>query len=145
MRYFIRKMEERDVETVAQIEADNFSQPWSAEAFRALLQNPDAFYYVAEERGEVAGCCGVRNLIGEGEITNVAVKETFRGRGVAEAMLTALMEEGKKAGISAYTLEVRAGNVAAVRLYEKLGFVTEGVRRDFYEKPKEDALIMWKR
>lgn len=75
----------------------------------------------------------------------MVVAPEARRRGVATGLLTYLLAEGDRAGLTAYTLEVRVSNEAAVHLYEKLGFVSEGIRPGFYEKPVEDAMIMWKR
>ncbi|MDE7046332.1 MAG: ribosomal protein S18-alanine N-acetyltransferase, partial [Acetatifactor sp.] len=100
---------------------------------------------VALADGEVAGCCGMTNICQEGNIDNVVVAERFRNRGIACAMLKSLIAAGEEAGITAFTLEVRVSNAAAIHLYEKLGFVSEGIRPRFYEKPTEDARIMWKR
>lgn len=154
----IRRMEERDVCQAAALEAANFSDPWTEKAFLESLQLDYAFYYVAEEgaagqplsreiekRNGVVGICGLRNIAGEGEITNVAVDRCHRRRGVAAAMLGRVLEDGAKLGIEAFTLEVRCGNLPAIRLYEKFGFKQEGIRRGFYENPREDALILWKR
>ena len=91
------------------------------------------------------GLCGVRNVSGDGEVTNVSVSGDCRREGVGYKMLKQLLERGRGIGIENYTLEVRAGNEAAIRLYEKLGFVSEGVRPGFYDEPKEDAVIYWKR
>ena len=93
----------------------------------------------------LVGNCGVRNIVGEGEITNVAVDVDYRGQGIAQRLMKALLARGTEMGITAFTLEVRNGNEPAVRLYESLGFVQEGLRRNFYENPKEDARIYWKR
>lgn len=147
----VREMKASDVEAVARNEALCFSMPWSENAFReiAAAQETDGgrtvLYLVAELDGRVVGHCGVRNLLGEGEITNVAVHPDCRNRGIAGAMLAELLHRGCCMGIEAFTLEVRAGNGSAIRLYEKAGFVTEGIRKGFYDEPKEDALIMWKR
>ena len=141
----IRQMEEKDAGKAACLEADNFSAPWSENAFIETLRCDYAFYYVAEVDGCVAGICGLRNIAGEGEITNVVVAKHFRRKGVAQALLAKVLEEGSSFGIEAFTLEVRCSNTPAIRLYEKFGFKDEGVRRNFYDKPREDALIMWKR
>ena len=147
----VREMKASDVEAVVRNEALCFSMPWSENAFReiAAAQETDGgrtvLYLVAELDGRVVGHCGVRNLLGEGEITNVAVHPDCRNRGIAGAMLAELLHRGSLMGIEAFTLEVRAGNGSAIRLYEKAGFVTEGIRKGFYDEPKEDALIMWKR
>lgn len=148
-----RFMEERDVEAVSRIEQETFSMPWRPEDFLDMIRNENSFYVVAEmteetensSHGKIIGSGGVMNILGEGDITNIAVEASQRGKGVGTALLRFLMEEGKKMGITAYTLEVRVSNAPAIHVYEKLGFVSEGVRRGFYEHPKEDALIMWKR
>lgn len=141
----IRKMTEADLVQVAENEAECFSSPWSEKAFADTLTRPEMIYLVAEKDGKVVGHCGVTNILGEGEITNVAVSEPYRRCGIGEKMLMQLLAEGEAAGILEFTLEVRAGNSAAIHLYEKLGFLSEGIRPGFYEHPKEDALIMWKR
>ena len=76
-------------------------------------------------------------------LSNLCTK--YRGRGIATQMMTALLEEGRKQGIEEFTLEVRVSNAAAIKVYEKMGFVSEGIRPRFYEQPVEDAMIMWKR
>jgi ribosomal-protein-alanine N-acetyltransferase len=143
-------MTREDIEQVLEVERASFSKPWSADVFAATLLLPYAHYYVAELLTDGAGAriigeCGVRDIFGEGEITNVAVLPSFRGAGVAGRMLGTLLEESLEKGMQAFTLEVRAGNRPAIALYEKFGFQTEGVREGFYEEPVEDALIMWRR
>ena len=141
----IRPMEERDIAQAARIEAENFSTPWSAEAFRKSLALDYTIFLTAEWEGRVAGYCGCYVSLEEAEITNVAVKEELRGRGIARALLLELLQQGEARGAKAFLLEVRAGNAPAIRLYEGLGFEREGLRRNFYEQPREDALVMWKR
>lgn len=119
--------------------------PWSAASFLQMIEKEDTAYFVAEENGQLLGGCGLLMIAGEGNITNVVVAPGARRRGVATGLLTYLMAEGDRAGLSAYTLEVRVSNAAAIGLYGKLGFVSEGIRPNFYEKPTEDAMIMWKR
>lgn len=141
----IRPMEERDIAQAARIEAESFSTPWSAEAFRKSLALDYTIFLTAEWEGRVAGYCGCYVSLEEAEITNVAVKEELRGRGIARALLLELLQQGEARGAKAFLLEVRAGNAPAIRLYEGLGFEREGLRRNFYEQPREDALVMWKR
>ena len=141
----IRPMEERDIAQAARIEAESFSTPWSAEAFRKSLALDYTIFLTAEWEGRVAGYCGCYVSLEEAEITNVAVKEELRGRGIARALLLELLRQGEDRGAKAFLLEVRAGNAPAIRLYEGLGFEREGLRRNFYEQPREDALVMWKR
>lgn len=141
----VRLMEEKDVETVAAMEQEIFSMPWSKQAFSNILQDFKACYLVAEEEASIVGYCGIYDIAGEGDIMNVAVDAAHRGKGIAYRMLSELLTQGRQKGICEFTLEVRASNTPAIHVYEKLGFVTEGIRKNFYEKPTEDALIMWKR
>ena len=143
----IREMNLADVDSVCVLEEMAFSMPWHKESFIEMIENKDALYLVADdERAGVVGCCGVRSIVGEGDITNVVVHPDFRKKGVAFDMLTQLLFRGEKEfGIKEFTLEVRYSNIGAIHLYEKLGFVSEGIRKNFYEEPVEDALIMWKR
>ena len=136
-------MTEEDLEQVAELEKSIFSTPWSKAAFSESLQRPYSYFFVAAA-DEIAGYCGVHNLGGDGEITNVAVAPKYRGQKIAYEMLDFAMAETKKAGVQAFTLEVRVSNTPAINLYEKLGFTSQGVRKNFYEIPTVDALIMWK-
>ncbi len=141
----IRELQDEDIEVLSRIEAASFSMPWSAEDFAALLQHDYCMYLVAEVDKAVAGCCGMTISCNEGSIDNVVVAEEFRGRGIAGELLRELIARGNARGVEAYTLEVRVGNGAAIHVYEKLGFISEGIRPGFYEKPVEDAMIMWRR
>ena len=100
---------------------------------------------VADVEGELAGCACLTMLGEEGEIDKVMVAEKFRQKGIGTMLVKELLRRGKEQGIAHFTLEVRKNNAAAIRLYERTGFLTEGIRPGFYEKPKEDAVIMWKR
>lgn len=141
----IRRLEERDVEAVSILNGTAFSMPWSPKDFLHLVQDPNSLYYVAEEDGKIIGSLGVTNVLSEGNINNVVVEEAFRGKGIATRMMNILFQEGDELGIVDYTLEVRVSNQPAIALYEKLGFVSEGIRPRFYERPVEDAMIMWRR
>lgn len=141
----VRQMEETDLGSVARIEASIFSKPWSEEGFRDSLKLPNTVYLVAEQDGSIAGYIGMLCVLDEGEITNVAVAEGFRRQGIGERLLSSLLQAGRKEGVDSFTLEVRESNSSARRLYRKLGFQEEGIRRNFYEKPTEDAILMWKR
>lgn len=145
MEIVVREMAAADVEAASVIEREAFSMPWSADDFLEMVEADYAYYYVAELEGEIAGCCGIRNIAGEGEITNVVVAARHRQKGIARKMMEYMLDEAEKKGIGACTLEVRCSNLPAIQLYEGLGFKSEGVRPGFYDKPKEDALIMWKR
>lgn len=144
-RLVIRPMKAEDVECVSRIEAGCFTMPWSARAFYQALEDPKSLYLVAVLDEEVVGMCGLINILGEGDVNNVAVSEAYRGQGIALCMLSELIRQGEDAGVQEFTLEVRVSNTAAIHVYEKLGFVSEGIRPRFYEKPVEDAVIMWRR
>lgn len=141
----MRELQESDIEELARIESESFSMPWSAGAFRDLLAHSYCTYLVALADGQVAGCCGYTESYGEANIDNVVVDPARRGCGIGQAMLRELIRKGRSAGVEAFTLEVRVSNAAAIHLYEKFGFKSEGIRPNFYEKPVEDANIMWLR
>ncbi|MCI2049071.1 MAG: ribosomal protein S18-alanine N-acetyltransferase [Lachnospiraceae bacterium] len=146
MAVAIRRMEKRDIAEAVEIERECFSEPWSVADYNETLLLPYAFYYVAqEEGGHILGIMGLRNVAGEGEITNVAVRPVFRRQGIAAGLMKRLLADGRALGIRDFTLEVRKGNAPAIALYERYGFRAEGMRPGFYEKPKEDCLILWLR
>ena len=140
----IRRMEEGDLDQVCAIEEETFSMPWSRKSFRDTLSYYHTLFLVAELDGEIAGYCGCYQSLEEAEITNIAVRRQLRGHGIGRRLLMELMRLGKEQGAFAYTLEVRVSNQAAIPLYESLGFVSFGIRKNFYEKPREDAMIMWR-
>ena len=145
MELQIRPLTEEYVDQVCVLEEEAFSMPWHRESFLEMILNKNACYLVGMLGDEVVASCGLRNIVGDGEITNVVTKFSARGKGIGKQMLLRLMKEGSAMGVEAFTLEVRKSNAPAIHLYEKLGFVTEGIRKNFYEDPIEDALIMWKR
>ncbi len=145
MNIVIRKLQESDIPVLSKIEERSFSMPWSPQDFADLLSREYCFYLVAEVDGEVVGCCGLTNIQNEGNIDNVVVDENYRNQGIGRRLMEELIRSGEADGIEAFTLEVRVGNATAIRLYEKCGFVSEGIRPRFYEKPVEDAMIMWRR
>ena len=141
----IRELQASDIELLSRIEAEAFSMPWSARDFEELLHRDYCIYLVAEVDGKVAGCAGMTDICHEGNIDNVVVAKQYRGRGIAQRLLEELLRAGAERGIKAFTLEVRVSNAAAIHIYEKAGFISEGIRPHFYERPVEDAQIMWKR
>ena len=127
---------------VLELEKLCFSVPWSRDAFLPELRDPACCWLAALADGEVAGYAGMRTVLDEGYISNVAVSPALRKRGVGMALVQALQREGKTRGLSFLTLEVRVGNREARRLYERAGFREVGLRPGYYEKPREDALLM---
>jgi ribosomal-protein-alanine N-acetyltransferase len=143
----------QDAQAVAEIEQAIFSRPWSRQGFLDSLASPDTLFLVALEDGEsddgnrneppvIVGYVGMYQAIDEGEITNVAVFEPYRKRGIGRALLKALAAGAGARGVSRIVLEVRVSNQPAIALYEQMGFRRIGTRKGFYDFPKEDADIM---
>lgn len=141
----IRKMQESDLVQVAAIEKALFSVPWSLESFRESIQLDHTLYLVAEEEENIMGYCGMYRVFNEGEIVNVAVAEAYRRKNVASRLLEQLFAESGELQVDNFFLEVRESNQPAIELYKKFGFTEAGIRKDFYEKPRENAIFMWKR
>lgn len=139
----IRLMTKEDIEQVSEIEKITFSMPWSKEALLQSLEQTGSIYLVACDEDKIVGYCGLWNIVNEGNINNVAVLNQYRGKHIATTMLKKLIELGNQMKINAYTLEVRTSNEPAIKLYLKFGFIIEGIRKNYYENPTEDAYIMW--
>lgn len=140
----IRDMTVADVDEVYAIEKETFSDPWSKASFLESIAEPSNHYLVAIVDEGVAGYCGYWGVAGEGYIYNVAVKASHMRQGIGIKMLEELIIQAVGRGIGSLTLEVRQSNVAAINLYKKLGFTEAGTRKDFYTKPDENAIIMWR-
>lgn len=139
----LRKMTAEDCTAVAALEKENFTMPWSREAFLdALAWNYE--YLVAEEQGSILGYCGMSCVLEEGEIPKVCVAKAARRRGIGRALLAAMEQTARRRGVSTLFLEVRQSNQAARQLYQAVGFKEIGIRKGFYERPKEDAVLMQK-
>lgn len=147
MKLNYRKIEVSDIDNAYKLECDSFSSPWPKSAFEEIVTKQDADYFLAEnlENGELVGGCVLFYIVDEGDIFNVAVKKEYQGNGIATKLIAYAIEQGMAAGLMDFTLEVRKSNIAAIKVYEKCGFVSEGIRPNFYTNPKEDAVIMWRR
>ena len=132
------------VPQIAAIEEATFSLPWDADSIRAELDNPLALWLVWVEDEQVLGYVGSQTVFEDADILNVAVQPAARRRGIAEALMTALESRLSERGAERITLEVRASNAPAIALYQKLGYAQVGLRKNYYEKPREDALILQK-
>ena len=141
----VRKMKKEDLVQVCEIEKANFSLPWSEKSFMESMERNDTLFLTALAGEEVAGYLGCYCIDGVGEITNVAVKESMRRQGIGAMLLQTLYEAGESLDTKEFFLEVRESNETAIRLYTREGFVKEGIRKNFYEQPVENAVIMWKR
>ena len=127
---------------IQRIEQQSFSVPWTETMLRIQLQ-PDSHVFLTAETAEgVVGSVGMMYVLDEGYISNVAVRPDCRRQGVAEALLTALEARARALLLRFVTLEVRESNAPAVALYEKCGYRVVGRRKNYYEKPAEDAVLM---
>ena len=140
----ITEMNAAHVPQVAELERICFADPWSEKSVASELDNKWALWLVAVEDVRVIGYIGSQTSIDETDVMNVAVHPDFRRRGIAESLIIRLVEELKNRGSHALMLEVRASNAPAIALYEKLGFLQVGCRKNYYRNPKEDALILRK-
>jgi ribosomal-protein-alanine N-acetyltransferase len=139
-----RFMQVKDIPYICAIEVEAFTSPWTAEAFyNELNNNHFARYMVMEIAGQVVGYGGMWIIMDEAHITNIAVSLPFRGRKLGERLLIELQKTAVFMGTTRMTLEVRASNVIAQKLYSKLGFYPVGTRKGYYSDNNEDALIMW--
>lgn len=137
-------LNEAQLDEVALLEANTFSQPWSRAAFKDAMESDNYEYITAICEGRVIGYAGMQVVLDEAEITNIAVAEAARNRGVAGKLLEALGTICERRGVKYLHLEVRESNAAARYLYEKNGFVIDGIRKNFYQKPVENAVLMTK-
>lgn len=139
----IREMKPEDLEQVCQIENNLFSSPWKHHDFLSSIQDENNVYNIVEDEDEIVAYSGLWGVAGEGQINNVAVKKEYQGKHIGFLMLNDLISKGRVKNLNAFTLEVRVSNERAIRLYHQIGFYDAGIRKNFYDKPKEDALIMW--
>ena len=138
------KMTEQHIKCIAELEKQSFSTPWSEAALSEELSNKFSRFFVALLNGEIVGYIGSHNVLGEVYITNVAVFPEYRCNGIGEKLIKKLIESVENEDADFITLEVRKSNVSAINLYKKCGFCTVGERKNFYEKPCEDAVLMTK-
>ena len=141
-QYKLVPMDRGHIKEIAQIERQCFSMPWSESALEEELYNPQASFIVAQRAdGAVLGYAGLHVAADEGYIDNIAVREEYRRQGIADDLLDVFVRFGA-ANLAFLTLEVRPSNQAAIDLYFKHGFAQVGRRKDYYENPREDAIIM---
>ena len=142
MKFELRELSAADIPSAAGIENVCFSSPWSEKTLLSELQNPLNKFFGAFFENTLAGYIGFQTVVDETSVFNVAVLPEFRRNGMGKALVEKLIDEAKKSGSKVVFLEVRAGNLPAINLYEKEGFVFFGLRKNYYENPKENALIL---
>ena len=137
----IVRMTGAHVAQIAALEKANFSEPWSENSVRSELDNALALWLVAVEDETVCGYVGSQTVMGEADMMNIAVEEKYRRQGIARCLVEELI---RNLDADSLTLEVRFSNAPAIALYESLGFKRVGLRKNYYHKPREDALILRK-
>ena len=140
----IVKMQPEHVAAVAEMERQCFSDPWSEKSVAPELDNPLSLWLIAEADGVVAGYVGSQTVLDSADMMNLAVSQDFRRQGIGEQLVNSLTEALAEKGVKTLLLEVRISNEPAKQLYQKLGFEIVGKRPRYYEKPREDALILRK-
>lgn len=137
------ELQEHHIPTILEIEKLCESSPWSEAAFRNELDHAHSIFLVAIVKGDIVGFGGVWVLADEAHITTIAVHPDQQRQGIGRALMDELISRAKERGAVCSTLEVRAGNVAAITLYEDMGYVRSGLRKRYYPDNNEDAVIMW--
>ena len=140
----IREYRKGDERAIAELEKECFFDPWSAEAVLESAASGVRFF-VCEENTQIIGYVGLQVVLDEGYITNIAVSSAHRRKGVAKALLNTLDKTARELSLSFISLEVRESNLSAIELYTKTGYLSDGKRPNFYENPRENAIIMTKR
>ena len=139
----VRRATIEDAKEIFAIEMECFSVPWSLDSIETELLNEDKkLYYVIEEANGVVGYAGAWLVYDEGQITNIAIIPSARGKGYGSELTKQLIDECFKRGMHEIFLEVRISNLPALAMYRNLGFSVKGIRKDYYSEPKEDAYIM---
>ncbi len=145
MKYAIVNAQQRHLDDLAQLEQVCFSCPWTREQLAMELPDGRHEFLVAEnEDGNAIGYVGMMHVLDEGYISNVAVAAAYRQQGIGTALLEEMVRRAEGLGLSFATLEVRESNQTAISLYKKHGFAQVGRRRNYYEHPREDAILMTK-
>lgn len=139
-----REMLVEDLDQVVDIEQNLFSVPWTKEGFLTYLMKKDTMFFVVEEKERILGYCSMMTVLDEGDILNVAVRSDRQKEGIGQFLVDSMLHMAEMQGIRLVHLEVRQGNGTARRLYQRLGFKEDGLRRDYYEKPVENAVLMTK-
>ena len=143
--YFVEKLTADKIFEVAELEELCFSLPWSEKSLELLLADKNAGFVVCDRTsGRVVAYGGMVVVLDEGQITNIATHPDFRRQGIGERVVRAIIDYASESGLVSISLEVRESNAAAISLYEKLGFVSVGVRKNFYTSPRENGIVMIK-
>lgn len=143
MRTF-RKMTEQDVEIIAKLEQDTFADAWTVKGIYETFCERQAFVTVAEEDGQVVGYCIMYCVMDEGEIARIAIDKKMRRQGLGNGLLDYTFACCREKKITRFLLDVRESNEGARYFYKNHGFKEDGIRKNFYEQPRENAILMSK-
>ena len=138
-----RLCEDKDLPVVMELDREAFFDPWSLASWQRELQNPIAVWIVAVVEGDIVGYAGIWNVAEEAQVMRVAVRKALRNQGLGLLLTQELIQKARESGAVAMTLEVRETNAAARKVYERCGFMSQGVRPHYYEDTHEGAVIMW--
>lgn len=144
MEFIIREASLEDIPALEKLEQQCFSVPWTKEQLIGQLPDSTHRFLVADRGGELLGYVGMMFVLDEGYISNVATAPSARRNGIGRALISALLKQAEELALSFVTLEVRRSNEPAKALYAQQGFLAVGERRDYYQRPKEDAILMTK-
>jgi ribosomal-protein-alanine N-acetyltransferase len=136
---------EQDAGILARIENACFTSPWSENSIEEALCDPKYVFLKLVCDGETVGYGGIMTVLDESDVVNIAVLPNFRGKGYGRMLLRSLEDGARKNGASLLHLEVRQSNAPAIGLYESFGFTTDGIRKNYYTKPLENAVLMTKK
>ena len=140
-----REMLVEDLDQVVEIENSLFSVPWSKEGIFTFLIKDDSMFFVVEEKGKILGYCSMQIVLDEGDILNVAVRRERQKEGIGYFLVDSMLMMAEARGVRTVHLEVREGNDTARRLYQRLGFTEDGLRKNYYTNPLENAVLMTRR
>ncbi len=142
------EMSYEDIPKISSMEAEYFSQPWKEDSIAHYMELGNMLFIVAKDNSGhspvIAGYLALLCTADESDLVSIAVREGYRRMGIARELLDIIYDMARDRGICHIHLEVREGNAAAIELYESEGFLYEGKRKGYYEKPREDALIYTK-
>ena len=144
MTYNIINAEKQHIAELEELEKQCFSMPWTAEMLETQLLDDKHVFIVAENDEQLLGYVGMMHILDEGYISNVAVSPKCRRMGIADALINELIKRAEALELAFITLEVRESNTPARSLYSKHGFSDVGIRKNYYDFPKENAILMTK-
>ena len=138
----LRDMTHDDVPVVIRIECESYTVPWSESTFRGLLRRRDADMIVVTAETVIVAYAAFWCVVDQGELGNVAVTAKWRGKGLGARLIAEVIRRAARRGVREVFLEVRPSNLVARKLYERFGFAPVGRRRNYYQEPVEDALVL---